>query len=214
MIQLYKPNQKGTGHAMSINVVDGSFLFQILKQSGPMSAKGSFTNSRGKPNLEVFLKINETEACNIINAFISQNQWSTIHKHNNKTTSIKFGPYYQNENLAGFSLGVSILPATQGAQPLNFSVPLSVADALLIKYVLEQGIRIILSERYDEQIQKRAAWKAKQQHAQPPDNQQDASMDNSSQPDFSTVDQTNNQDFFNSEPNFLDNTSGISGYGQ
>lgn len=135
-LQVYKPNSKQSGHAMSLSVNTGEsrgFYLEMIKQTGwnEESKKGSFKNGE-----KVNVKFNETEIAGFIYAIKSGTATKFFHSTETAKTSINFGPYVNKTS--GETLGTSLSISRDG---VSFLIGLSFAETELILQWFEFAIK-------------------------------------------------------------------------
>jgi hypothetical protein len=144
--QIYKPNSKNTGCAMSFSVgtsKDGApalFISAVL-QSGwnDSTKKGSFSGNSKDPNKSGNFKMNANEAGEMLSSLRSRIPVVFFHKFNENTTIIKFTPWDKDRQIkeqSGDKTYVS--PA--------FGLSISKNSSSHFKLALEAGETEVLSE--------------------------------------------------------------------
>jgi hypothetical protein len=136
-IQIYKPNSKVTGCALSLQASDrdGKLYVNMIKQASwnPETKKGSFIENRNDPTKKTVLKFSQVEAAQIIDCVERHYQWSGFHDSASKTTGIVFAP---NDERSVFSLSVNQTDKQDSTVKSQFFIPLTYAEVRLIKEYL------------------------------------------------------------------------------
>jgi hypothetical protein len=100
-VQLYKPNSKNTGAAVSFSIgsvkdsSEPAFFINVIQQSSWDDVKkvGSFSANKSNPAKNISVKMGEFELGEIINAFNKEISWSGFHSNSENKTQIRFGPF-------------------------------------------------------------------------------------------------------------------------
>lgn len=136
-IQIYKPNSKNTGSAISLQASDrdGKLYLNFIKQASwnGQTKKGSFIENKSDPTKSTTLKFNQVEAAQIIDCVERHYQWSGFHDSQSKSTGIIFAP---NDERNVFSLSVTQTDKQDSTQKNQFFIPLTYAETRLIKEYL------------------------------------------------------------------------------
>lgn len=131
-LQIYKPNSKNTGCAISFQISqkndqEPQFYVNCIAQHSWDEQKktGSFAESRNNPAKTIAIKFNEFELGEIINAFQTKANYSAFHSSESNKTQIKFGPYEKKKGTGEYAVtytayGLSFI--RNGAD--TFKVPL------------------------------------------------------------------------------------------
>lgn len=143
MIQLFKSNKSVTGHAatFSVNSKEGSLYIQIIKQTG-YNAERHLGSFKGGEKLNV--KFNMWEVGSIVDALVRNATYKTVHKSQNKTTSVSVGPYFapdDDKKILGYSFSFSY---KEGDEPKRFSISLNSGE----KVVILEYFRFMLSKSF------------------------------------------------------------------
>jgi len=115
MIQLYKPNAKGTGCAFSFNVGRTGkekepcvYINAIMQHSWNEKTKnGSFAENAKNPEKTIIVKLNEFELGGFIYAIENYLEYSAFHTFEDNKTTISFKPYTKQNGTKAFSLTVT-----------------------------------------------------------------------------------------------------------
>ncbi len=144
-LQFFKPTKTNSGAASSWRFFskDGSFLVQIIKQTGwnDEYKTGSF-----KDGEKMSIKLSLTEAGSVINSIRSKSEFSTVHKTKDRTLSLKFSPYIDKESKAykGFGLSAS------AGENKYFRIGFTPADLCLLEQFIGFGMNHCFSAIYAE----------------------------------------------------------------
>ena len=143
-LQIYKPNSKNAGCAISFQISqkDGQepqFYVNMIAQHSWNDQKktGSFSESRNDPSKNASLKFNEFELGEIINAIQQKTGYFTFHNSESNKTSIKFAPFEkvkgQGDNAVKYTaFGLSI--TRNGSD--SFKIPLEPGECVrLISFI-------------------------------------------------------------------------------
>lgn len=113
-LQLYKPNPKNTGCAMSFQISQKPdkepqfFANCILQHSWNSQNKtGSFSESRNDPSKTIALKFNEFELGEIVSSFQNKTAYSTFHSNESTKTQIRLTPYEKTRGTGDFAVQVT-----------------------------------------------------------------------------------------------------------
>ena len=150
--QIYKPNQKNTGCAMSFEIgkaKDGSpawFINAIQQASWNDSSKtGSFKENAKNPQKSTVVKMNANEAGEMISSIKSRIPVVFFHKFNEDTTIISFSPWDKERKIKGRNGDeVHISPA--------FGLTISKNSSIIFKVALEAGETEVLAVLLDDMI--------------------------------------------------------------
>ena len=139
-LQIYKPNSKNTGCAISFQISQKEnqepqfYVNCIAQHSWDINKKtGSFAESRNDPSKTIAIKFNEFELGEIINAFNTKNTYSSYHSNDSNKTQIKISSYEKTKGIGEFAVtytafGLSIV--RNGSD--SFKVPLEPGEAVRI----------------------------------------------------------------------------------
>lgn len=162
MINLYKPNSKGTGCSFSLSLFEDCFGMSLLKQARPISndKKGTFAPSKEAPDKNIFIKISAQEAATIIDGIKNNRPVKFFHDSIKKKASIniEFSPYItttsqygpgetkQVTEQKGFSLKIVQTPKTDSTAPKSaFLIGFNFGEAEYLKRALIFGLNKIFS---------------------------------------------------------------------
>ena len=147
LIQIYKPNAKTSGHALSVSVnaspskKDGRGIYiELIKQTtwDVNTKRGTFSGGD-----KIKLKFNEVEIATIIDCVNSGREAKFFHDSGTVTTSIGFKPWGEN----GWSFSAS-------QSGVSYLMGLTFGEAEYIKQTLEFCLReIVATDFYIEQEQ-------------------------------------------------------------
>ena len=143
-LQIYKPNSKNAGCAISFQISqkegqETQFYVNMIAQHSWNDQKktGSFSESRNDPSKNASLKFNEFELGEIINAIQQKSTYFTFHNSETNKTSIKFSPFEkvkgQGDNAIKYTaFGLSI--TRNGSD--NFKIPLEPGECIrLVSFI-------------------------------------------------------------------------------
>jgi hypothetical protein len=143
-LQIYKPNSKNSGCAISFQISHKSnnepqFYVNCIAQHSwnEQTKSGSFAESRNDPSKTIAIKFNEFELGEIINAFQQKSSYSTFHSSESNKTQIKLAPYEKTKGSGEYvvkyiAYGLSFI--RNGAD--TFKVPLEPGEAIrLIAFI-------------------------------------------------------------------------------
>lgn len=155
-IHIYHPSKSGKGFACSFwGGKDGSLFFTLVKQSSwnESTQTGSFKESLGDPTKITNVKMSQIEAAAIIDCIESQRPFSTVHKNDDYTKSITFGPWMFNSPALGtnkppaihkgYSLAVNI--TKDSGEKNAFYIGFSFPEARLLKEYITHHLASIFS---------------------------------------------------------------------
>lgn len=113
-LSFYKPNSSNKGAASQFQYGakenDYGLYLSIIKQFAwdDNKKRGSFSENAKNPSKNKKIKFNSTEASSICRVIESLNdKWSTVHKNENKTTSISFSHYIKDGIKLGYGLSIN-----------------------------------------------------------------------------------------------------------
>lgn len=143
-LQLYKPNPKNTGCAMSFSISQKPdqepqfFANCILQHSWNNQNKtGSFSESRNDPSKTIALKFNEFELGEIISTIHNKVSYSTFHSNESTKTQIRLTPYDKTRGSGDFAVQVTAFGFTivrNGSD--TFKVPVDAGEAIrLVSFI-------------------------------------------------------------------------------
>ena len=147
-LQIYKPNSKNTGCAISFQISQkttskGSnepqfYVNCIAQHSWNDQAKtGSFAESRNNPSKTIAIKFNEFELGEMINAFQQKTSYSTFHSSEASKTQIKLAPYEKTKGTGEYAVKYTAFGLSftrNGAD--TFKIPLEPGEAVrLIAFI-------------------------------------------------------------------------------
>lgn len=143
-LQIYKPNSKNTGCAISFQISQKGdnepqfYVNCIAQHSWNDQAKtGSFAESRNNPSKTIAIKFNEFELGEMINAFQQKTSYASFHSSESNKTQIKLAPYEKTKGTGDYAVkyiafGLSFI--RNGAD--TFKVPLEPGEAIrLISFI-------------------------------------------------------------------------------
>jgi hypothetical protein len=171
-LQIYKPNSKNAGCAISFQISqkDGQepqFYVNMIAQHSWNDQKktGSFSESRNDPSKNASLKFNEFELGEIINAIQQKTAYFTFHNSESNKTSIKFSPFEktkgQGDNAVKYmAFGLSI--TRNGSD--NFKIPLEPGECIRLVSFINKYYSVLDDAR---KLAKDSAPKAARQNTAP-----------------------------------------------
>lgn len=143
-LQIYKPNSKNTGCAISFQISqkpnsEPQFYVNCIAQHSwnDQTKTGSFAESRNNPSKTIAVKFNEFELGEMINAFQRNTTYSAFHSSESNKTQIKLSPYEKTKGTGEYAIkyiayGLSF--TRNGAD--SFKVPLEPGEAVrLIAFI-------------------------------------------------------------------------------
>ena len=143
-LQIYKPNQKNQGCAISFQISqkpnnEPQFYVNCIAQHSwnDQTKTGSFAESRNNPSKTIAVKFNEFELGEMINAFQQKTSYSAFHSSESNKTQIKLAPYEKTKGTGDYAVkytafGISFI--RNGAD--TFKVPLEPGEAVrLIAFI-------------------------------------------------------------------------------
>jgi hypothetical protein len=140
-LQLYKPNPKNTGCAMSFQISQKPdqepqfFANCILQHSWNNQNKtGSFSESRNDPSKTIALKFNEFELGEIISSFNNKTAYSTFHSNESTKTQIRLTPYEKTRGSGDFAVQVTAF---------GFTIIRNGSDTFKIPVDPGEGVRLV-----------------------------------------------------------------------
>lgn len=138
-VQIYKPNPKVTGAALSFQASDrdGSLYVNIIRQASwdGNRKKGAFAENRNKPGHSAVIKLSQVEAGSIIDAIERWDKFSAFHSSPKKTTQISFA-LAEGDPPTAFIFKLTQTDAADTTQKASFFIPISFGEARLIKEYL------------------------------------------------------------------------------
>jgi hypothetical protein len=159
ILQIYKPNTKNTGHAMSINITRNlkvpknspkygelQLFVNVLKQSGwnAETKTGSFDKSRGNEKTEVFVKFNEFEVGNIISSISRGKDLGLFHSMGQNKTQITFK---RSESEWGGKKSIKVAFGITKNSTQSFFVPIDEAEIKSLLICLEAYLTALYQQR-------------------------------------------------------------------
>jgi hypothetical protein len=162
--QIYKPNSKNTGCAMSFSFAKSrgkyAFYANAIKQFSWDTQKktGSFSQNSKNPEKSISCKFSPSELGEILSCVKNKTGWSSVHVYNDNKTVISVTPW-ERESKVGFGnneqkfntfwFGFSI--SKNGGE--RFSCPLSPGEAealcVLIENFLAENMKEAHKDYYD-----------------------------------------------------------------
>lgn len=143
-LQIYKPNPKNLGCAISFQISqkpnnEPQFYVNCIAQHSwnDQTKTGSFAESRNNPSKTIAVKFNEFELGEIINAFQHKIIYSTFHSNESNKTQIKLAPYEKTKGTGDYAVkytafGISFI--RNGAD--TFKIPLEPGETIrLIAFI-------------------------------------------------------------------------------
>jgi hypothetical protein len=143
-LQIYKPNSKNTGCAISFQISqkpnsDPQFYINCIAQHSwnDQTKTGSFAESRNNPSKTIAVKFNEFELGEIVNAFQQKSTYSSFHSSESNKTQIKLAPYEKTKGTGEYAVKYTAFGLSftrNGAD--SFKVPLEPGEAVrLISFI-------------------------------------------------------------------------------
>jgi len=166
-LQLYKPNSKNTGCAISFQIgqkpnQEPQFYVNCIAQHSWDDSKrsGSFSGSRNDPSKTVAVKFNEFELGEIINTFQTKTAYSTYHSNESVKTQIRLSTYEKTRGSGDFSVKVTAFGLTiirNGSD--TFKVPIEPGEAVRITAYINKYFEILDEYRASQQKDQKYAGK-------------------------------------------------------
>ena len=143
-LQIYKPNPKNQGCAISFQISqkpnsDPQFYVNCIAQHSwnDQTKTGSFAESRNNPSKTIAIKFNEFELGEMINAFQQKTSYSAFHSSESNKTQIKLAPYEKTKGTGEYAVKYTAFGLSftrNGAD--TFKVPLEPGEAVrLIAFI-------------------------------------------------------------------------------
>lgn len=143
-LQIYKPNSKNSGCAISFQIShkpnnEPQFYVNCIAQHSwnEQAKTGSFAESRNNPSKTIAIKFNEFELGEMINAFQHKTSYSTFHSSEASKTQIKLAPYEKTKGTGEYAVKYTAFGLSftrNGAD--TFKVPLEPGEAIrLIAFI-------------------------------------------------------------------------------
>lgn len=143
-LQIYKPNSKNTGCAISFQIsqkpnAEPQFYVNCIAQHSwnDQTKTGSFAESRNNPSKTIAIKFNEFELGEFINAFQKEIAYSTFHSSESNKTQIKLAPYEKTKGSGEYAVKYTAFGLSftrNGAD--TFKVPLEPGEAVrLVSFI-------------------------------------------------------------------------------
>ena len=143
-LQIYKPNPKNQGCAISFQISqkpnsEPQFYVNCIAQHSwnDQTKTGSFAESRNNPSKTIAIKFNEFELGEIINAFQQKTSYSAFHSSESNKTQIKLAPYEKTKGTGEYAVKYTAFGLSftrNGAD--TFKVPLEPGEAVrLIAFI-------------------------------------------------------------------------------
>lgn len=177
--QIYKPNQKNSGCAMSFSIgkgKDGSpslYINSVLQSGWNESTKtGSFGANAKDPNKSGNFKMNANEAGEMLSSLKTRIPVVFFHKFNNDTTIIKFSPWDKNRVIKGQNgdetykspaFGLSISKNSS----VNFKIALEAGECEVLAVLLSKFISLDLEYQAEKNQSEQRKPEQNQQNTQP-----------------------------------------------
>lgn len=150
-LQLYKPNSKNTGCAISFQISQKGgnepqfYVNCIAQHSWDDSRKtGSFAGSRDDPSKTVAVKFNEFELGELINSFDKEVSYSTFHSNESTKTRIMLSTYDKTRGTGDYAIKVKCFGLTivrNGSD--QFKVPIEPGEAVRLKSFINKFFSIL-----------------------------------------------------------------------
>jgi hypothetical protein len=143
-LQIYKPNPKNQGCAISFQISqkpnnEPQFYVNCIAQHSwnDQTKTGSFAESRNNPSKTIAIKFNEFELGEMINAFQQKTSYSAFHSSESNKTQIKLAPYEKTKGTGEYAVKYTAFGLSftrNGAD--TFKVPLEPGEAIrLIAFI-------------------------------------------------------------------------------
>jgi hypothetical protein len=143
-LQIYKPNPKNQGCAISFQISqkpssEPQFYVNCIAQHSwnDQTKTGSFAESRNNPSKTIAIKFNEFELGEMINAFQQKTSYSAFHSSESNKTQIKLAPYEKTKGTGEYAVKYTAFGLSftrNGAD--TFKVPLEPGEAVrLIAFI-------------------------------------------------------------------------------
>lgn len=158
-LQIYKPNSKNTGCAISFQISqkgdkDPQFYVNCINQHSWDENKktGSFAENRNDPSKTIAIKFNEFELGELINAFTNKSPYFTYHNSESAKTQIRISVYEKTKGTGEFSVtykafGLSFI--RNGSD--TFKVPIEPGEAVRISSYIQRYYSILDDFRASKQ---------------------------------------------------------------
>lgn len=141
-ISFYKPNSYNKGSAVQlqygIKESDSGLYVSVIKQYSwsNETKKASFSENAKNPLKNKKIKLNATECGAMIRVLNEKSEkWSTVHKSNDKTTSLMFSIYIKD----GIKMGYGLSIMEKGKE--SFSVGFNNDESEVLKIFFEEYIK-------------------------------------------------------------------------
>lgn len=174
-LQLYKPNPKNTGCAMSFQISQRPdqepqfFANCILQHSWNNQNKtGSFSESRNDPSKTVALKFNEFELGEILNTFETKTAYSTFHTNDSTKTQIRLTPYEKTRGSGDFAVKVTAFGFTiirNGSD--TFKIPVDPGEAIRLSFFIKHYFSTLDSYRAEKAADNQKKYQSNKQKFTP-----------------------------------------------
>lgn len=156
MQQFYKPNPRVTGSACSFWVdAKGNIMSSLIKQAAwdEKTKRGSFSENRDNPKAKALVKLQPSEAAEIINAIKRNSSFDAYHKSTNQVAKINFSPYKKKQKQEdgswvetgeqlGFSYRISKEDNDDSTNKVSIVVGLTWGESELLKLYLEESLKL------------------------------------------------------------------------
>ena len=140
-LQIYKPNSKNTGCAISFQISqkadqDPQFYVNCIAQHSWDDQKktGSFAESRNNPAKTIAVKFNEFELGEVVNAFQQKTTYSAFHSSESNKTQIKLAPYEKTKGTGEYAVKYTAF---------GFSFTRNGSDVFKVPLEPGEGVRLI-----------------------------------------------------------------------
>ncbi len=167
MIQFYKPNPKVTGSACSFKLAlkDECIYLNFIKQATWNAEKktGTFSSQSMNPQSTCAMKINTTEAGDIISSMRRNAEMSCFHESARQIVRMKFSPYLRpskedpnQRTQVGFSLAISKENKEDSQDKSSFIMGFTYGEAIKLESFLELSLTKIFDKLIQDQDNKSA----------------------------------------------------------
>lgn len=178
-LQLYKPNSKNTGCALSFQIgqkpnQEPQFYANCIAQHSWDESKktGSFAGSRSDPSKIIALKFNEFELGEIINSFQTKKAYSTYHSNDSTKTQIRLSTFEKTRGTGEFAVQVTAfgLTITRNGSD-TFKVPIEPGETVRITAFINSYFSMLdqyrAAQQKDQNGQKTASKQSPKSTEQP-----------------------------------------------
>lgn len=161
-LQIYKPNSKNTGCAISFQISqkadkEPQFYVNCINQASWDESKktGSFAENRNNPSKTIAVKFNEFELGEFINAFDSKIQYSTYHNSESAKTQIRLSTFEKTRGSGEYTVkyvAFGLVFIRNGSD--TFKIPIEPGEAVRIKSFITRYFDILDNYRATKQQEK------------------------------------------------------------